>query len=73
MDAMLEAVRTERDDAKRRQIVWEMQALVHRDCSVIIPVFADFLDAKSTKLQGFEPSTYREMDGYRIAERAWLG
>jgi hypothetical protein len=35
-------------------------------------VFADFLDAKSSKIQGFEPSAVSDLSGDRAAERVWF-
>jgi peptide/nickel transport system substrate-binding protein len=71
-DELLLAARSELDDAKRRAMYGEMQQLARDDGGTIIPVFADFIDARSQKLKGFEPNPTRELDGYRIVERAWF-
>jgi peptide/nickel transport system substrate-binding protein len=70
-ELLLEA-RAELDEGKRKQMYAEMQQLASDDGGTIIPVFADFIDAASTKVKGFEPNPTRELDGYRIAERAWF-
>lgn len=71
-DELLLLARAELDEAKRREMYAEMQLLARDDGGTIIPVFADFIDAASTKVKGFEPNPTRELDGYRIAERAWF-
>jgi peptide/nickel transport system substrate-binding protein len=70
-ELLLEA-RAELDEGKRKQMYAEMQQLASDDGGTIIPVFADFIDAASTKVKGFAPNPTRELDGYRIAERAWF-
>ena len=49
-----------------------MQAILHNEGPSAIPVFADFLDAKSVRVKGFEPSNVADLSGDRIIERIWL-
>ena len=49
------AARSETDDAKRKQMYGDMQALVHEGSGIGIPVFASILDGHSAKLKGLRP------------------
>ena len=71
-DELLLAARGELDETKRRAMYGEMQQLARDEGGTVIPVFADFIDAASKKVKGFEPNPTRELDGYRIVERAWF-
>ena len=69
----LTAARSERDDAKRRALYGECQALLAEDGGIIAPVWADFLDAKSSKVStGDAISGDWDLDGNRCAERWWF-
>ncbi|WP_323777954.1 ABC transporter substrate-binding protein [Leisingera sp.] len=69
----LTAARSEKDDAKRRELYSECQAVLSEDGGLIAPVWADFLDAKSQKVStGAEISGDWDLDGNRCAERWWF-
>jgi len=38
----------------------------------MIPVFVDYLDAASSRIQGIETHSLFDMMGFRMAERVWL-
>lgn len=66
----LNAARSELDDTKRKALYWECQSLIHADGGLIAPVWADFLDAKSTKVVTSESiSGDWDLDGARASER----
>lgn len=72
-NAALVAARSERDDARRRALYAECQMLIHEDGGLITPVWADFLDAKSSKVSTPEAiSGDWDLDGNRCAERWWF-
>jgi peptide/nickel transport system substrate-binding protein len=71
-DQLLYAARAELDEAKRRQMYWEMQAIVRDDCGQVIPLFYDFIDGRSKKVDGFYPDPAYMLCGNRVAERAWF-
>jgi peptide/nickel transport system substrate-binding protein len=50
----------------------DLQAMVVDDCGEIIPMFNNFIDAGSKKVQGFVPTPTLEMSGLRAAEKVWL-
>ncbi len=66
--------RAELDSNKRRDIYYEMQKILNEQGGVVIPVFANWVDAKSTTLKhsGTIGNVWA-MDGARIAERWWFG
>ena len=66
------AARGEKDEAKRRELYWECQRLIHDDCGLVAPVWADFLDAASANVRHGEVASDWELDGARAAERWWF-
>lgn len=69
----LNAARSEKDDAKRRALYAECQAIIAEEGGMIAPVWADLLDAKSSKLStGEKISGDWDLDGNRCAERWWF-
>ncbi len=66
------AARAELDPALRREMYWETQALIHDDCGVIVPMFANQIIAVSKDIGHAEAvaSNY-DLDGAKIAERWW--
>jgi len=71
-DSMLLEARGSLDEAKRKEIYGEMQALVSNEAGTVIPVFMSNVDAISPKLNGLEPNPLGGMMGYTFAEHAWL-
>ena len=51
-----------------------MQKILNEEGGVVIPVFANWVDAKSTKLANSGTiGNIWAMDGARLAERWWFG
>lgn len=71
-DALLAEGKATLDFDKRKEIYGELQAILRDEGPSVIPVFADFLDAKSTRIKGFEPSGVADLSGDRIIERIWI-
>ena len=71
-DQLLLAARSERDDGKRRQMYWDMQALVHDLCGIGIPAFISILDAYDRRLKGYGSIPIGGLMGYNFAEYVWL-
>ena len=65
--------RTEFDGEKRREIYYEMQQIVHDEGGACIPMFANFVGAKSSKVanSGTIGNVYK-VDNGRVAERWWM-
>jgi peptide/nickel transport system substrate-binding protein len=72
-DELLLKARSELDEAKRREMYYEMQAIVNEEGGAVVPVFASFVFATSKKI-AYEDrfSSHRDMDGERWAERWWF-
>ncbi len=69
----LAAARSEKDDAKRRELYYECQSILSEEGGMIAPVWADFLDAKSAKVSTPEEiSGDWDLDGNRCGERWWF-
>lgn len=71
-DHLLLAARSQRDDAKRRQMYCDMQELVHEQCGVGIPAFISILDAHDRRLKGYGSIPIGALMGYSFAEYVWL-
>jgi len=65
--------RAELDTAKRRDIYHEMQAIMSAEGGTVVAMYANYVDAASTKLanSGVIGNLW-QMDGSRIAERWWM-
>ncbi|MER9959149.1 peptide ABC transporter substrate-binding protein, partial [Mesorhizobium australicum] len=72
-ETLLVAARAELDEEKRRAMYWEMQQIVSDDGGAIIPVFASYVAAHSSKV-GHPDVIGRnyDMDGSKITERWWI-
>jgi peptide/nickel transport system substrate-binding protein len=71
-DELLFAARAELDDVKRRKMYWEMQEIVRDDCGQVVPLFYDFVDGRTNRVEGFYPDPAYMLCGNRVAERAWF-
>jgi len=71
-DRLLLEARGLLDEGKRREIYHELQAMVSGEGGAMIPVFVDYLDAASSRIQGIETHSLFDMMGFRMAERVWL-
>jgi peptide/nickel transport system substrate-binding protein len=71
-DKLLVEARGTLDTAKRKQMYWELQRMIHEDGGAIIPAFPDGLDAVASNVKGFEPHPAGSLSGFRVAEKVWL-
>ena len=72
-DKLLVEARAELDEAKRRQMYYEMQAILSDEGGVLIPFFAAYVFATDEKVgvPGKLASNW-DLDGGRFIERWWL-
>ncbi len=71
--ALLLEARAELDTKKRGEMYREMQSLCATDGAVAVPMYANYVDAKSTKLaHGPTLGNLWMMDNSRICERWWF-
>lgn len=71
-DQLLLAARGEGDEAKRKQMYGDMQALASDHCGVSIPVFMNLIDGYDKRIKGFYPIPTGGLMGYSFAEHVWL-
>lgn len=65
--------RAELDSNKRREIYTEMQQIVSEEGATIIPMFANYIDAHSTKLaHGPDVGNLWMLDNSRICKNWWM-
>jgi peptide/nickel transport system substrate-binding protein len=69
---LLDAARAELDATKRRDILWEAQALMSADVATLIPAFQDYLDAHNDKVGGHTPHSLAPLDNNNITQKAWI-
>lgn len=70
---ILKEARAELDKSKRREMVEEMQRIVRDEGGAIVPMFADYVDATSEKVQhDKDVASNWELDGTRAIERWWF-
>jgi peptide/nickel transport system substrate-binding protein len=72
-DKLLVAARVEADEAKRRQMFYDLQTLTSDDGGALVPIFANSVYAMTAKVQ-HEPAVAGnwELDGGRAIERWWM-
>lgn len=71
-EKLLGDARAETEEARRKQYIWELQRIIRDDGGAIIPVFRDWLDGRSERVQGHTPHGGSELDNGYILEKAWL-
>ncbi|RWP96677.1 ABC transporter substrate-binding protein [Mesorhizobium sp.] len=70
---LLLAARSELDDAKRRGMYHEMQAIVADDGGAVVPMFASYVMATSDRIAHPDAiSANKPLDGFRALERWWF-
>jgi len=72
-DELLVKARAELDTEKRREMYYEMQAILNQNGGVIIPMFASYVFATSDKIgHGDQFASNWDLDGERWMERWWF-
>lgn len=69
---LLKEARAELNEAKRSEMYFEMQRIVHDEGGVIIPLFANNIDVARQNIKFENPAGNWELDGNRCAERWWF-
>lgn len=70
-DAMLLAARAELDEGKRKEIYSKMGRMLNEEGGVMVPMFNDFVDAISTKVQGWETNASGPQMYWYAFARTW--
>lgn len=71
-DKLLLAARVELDKSKRKEMYGQMQGMISSTGGALIPMFIDYLEAGSNKVQGMKPNPLFDFMGQRIGEKVWL-
>jgi peptide/nickel transport system substrate-binding protein len=72
-NALLIEARAELDTDRRRDMYRDLQTIVRDEGGVVIPMFANYVDAASSKLaHGPSLGNNWQLDGVRLAERWWF-
>lgn len=69
---LLKEARAEIDETKRHTLYVECQRILNHEGGVIIPLFANIIEAATQRLKINNPAGNWEMDGHRAAERWWF-
>jgi peptide/nickel transport system substrate-binding protein len=72
-DAMLLSARAELDQAKRKEIYSKMGMMLRDEGGLICPMFNDYVDGLSDKVQGWIKDPTGELMGGRASQLCWLG
>jgi len=71
-DKLIIEARAELDQERRKQIYTDMALQVRDEGGVIVPMFNDFIDASTTKLEGILVDPSQPMSNGLIQCRSWL-
>ncbi|MFS8050529.1 ABC transporter substrate-binding protein [Rhizobium sp. BR 314] len=71
-DKLLDAAKAEVKEAKRKSLIWDMQAMLQDQGGALIPVFSDWLDAHRSHVKGHAPHTQFDLANGRLCEKVWL-
>ena len=72
-NALLAEARVELDEDKRRGMYHEMQLIVRDDGGVIIPMYANYVDARNKRVaHAAQTGSSYELDGWKCIERWWM-
>ncbi len=71
-DRMLLEARAETDQDKRRALYEQMAMMVRDNSGLILPVFNNYLNARSAKLKGWIDDVGNDLSNGQIASRVWL-
>lgn len=69
---LLVEARAELDEAKRRQMYFEMQKIVRDEGGVVVPMFANYVMGLSDKVMHDKMGANWSLDGFRAVERWWF-
>ncbi|MEZ5744947.1 MAG: ABC transporter substrate-binding protein [Paracoccaceae bacterium] len=71
-DGLLVAARAELDPDKRKAMYREMAMIMYDEGGLLLPMFYDFLDARSEQIAGWEGNPMGDMMNDRAAVMCWM-
>ena len=72
VDRLIIEARGTADGPKRYELYCAVQKILHDKDGRIIPLFIDFLDARSSKMKGYVGHPFAEGAGCRMSDEVWL-
>ena len=69
---LLKEARAELNEKRRHELYVECQKILRDEGGVVIPMFANHIEAANNKIRLEQPAGNWEMDGQRAAERWWF-
>src|SRR5690606_832452 len=71
-DSLLLQARAELDEAKRKDLYREMGVIVYDEGGLLLPMFNDFLDARTDAVAGWESNPNGDMMNDQAAIKCWM-
>lgn len=71
-DQLIVSARTELDPQRRNELYRDMALMLRNEGGVIVPMFNDYIDGISSKVQGFRKDTSGHLSNYFAPIRCWL-
>lgn len=72
LDSLIEMARGELDQAKRKDMYFEVQELIHNESGTIIPVFASFIHAAGPKFGHAGLRGNWSLDNHMLTRTGWI-
>ena len=69
---LLKEARAELNEKRRHELYVECQKIVRDEGGVVIPMFANYIEAANNKIRFEQPAGNWELDGNRAGERWWF-
>jgi len=70
--SLLKLARAEEDEAKRRTLYHDIALIVRDEGGTLLPVFNNYLNASSNKLQGYIEDVGNDLSNGHVISRVWL-
>ncbi|WP_371229599.1 ABC transporter substrate-binding protein [Roseovarius sp. 2305UL8-3] len=72
VDALIVEARGETDEAKRKELYGEVQAILYEDDGHMTPLFYDFIDGIRNNVKGLKKTPLGFASGFNFANKVWL-
>ncbi len=69
---LLDEARAELNEGKRREILYEAQAIMSAQVATLVPAFRDYIDAHHDNVGGHTPHALFDLDNTLLTQKAWL-
>jgi peptide/nickel transport system substrate-binding protein len=69
---LLKEARAELTEKRRHELYVECQKILRNEGGVVIPMFANWIEAVTARIRFKNPAGNWELDGHRAAERWWF-